>query len=162
MIAWIVISAAVLGLTIIASIVLIILIIKDILELDVSVFVLNITLGLGSFIFLIIGCSLYPIYNRGYITKIADILSISRENEIEGHFTLGCGYVKEEQYYFYYYPTEKGIKLGKVKTEVSYIIETTEYTPSIYEIKEPKTFENEIYYSIYVPVGTIVTNYVLN
>ena len=98
-------------------------------------------------------------YNA-YRKHIADILSISRENGLEGSFVLGCGYVEDVQYYLYYHKTDKGIKLDKIESENSYIVETNKIKPSIYEVKEKCTMD--VYYNIYVPVGTVVTSYVLN
>ncbi len=162
MIAWIVISAIVLFLCVAAFIAVLVAYHNDIIyEPDAPAIVVA-TFGVMACISLIIACSHYPEYNTEYIAKVADIVSISRDSEMDGHFTLGYGYVKEDQYYFYYYPTEKGIRLGKVKTDYSYIIETTEYTPSIYKVKELYTFNEQIYYNIYVPNGTVVNTFILN
>ena len=109
---------------------------------------------------LIMCCGLYPMYNREYTKHVADIMSVSRGSGVEGSFTLGCGTVKDVQYYFYYYETDKGVKLGKIESDKTYVVETDKYTPSLYEIKELHTF-NE-YYNLYVPYNTIVTTYVLN
>lgn len=103
---------------------------------------------------------MFPYYNSSYVKHKTNIMSISREGVVEGHFSLGCGTIKDVQYYFYYYETTKGVLLGKVESEESYIIETSEYVPSIYEVKEKHTLN--IYNKIYVPIGTIVTTYVLN
>ena len=109
----------------------------------------------------LIGCACtFPYYNSSYIEHKIDIMSISRGDGVEGHFSLGFGSVKDVQYYFYYYTTDKGVLLGKIRTDNSYVIETSEYVPSIYEIKEKHTFEP--YNRIYVPIGTIITTYVLN
>ena len=71
-----------------------------------------------------------------YNILIANILSIKQDNSVNGHFILGTGSIQDVQYYFYYYNTDKGIKLDKVKSDKSYIIETDEYEPSIYKVKE--------------------------
>lgn len=117
-------------------------------------------LGFLSLTSLIICICLYPEYNAEYTKHVADIMSISRDSGVEGHFTLGSGSVKSVQYYFYYYETDKGVKLGKIGSDNTYIIETNEYSPSIYEVKESHTFQH--YYNLYVPYGTIITTYALN
>lgn len=117
-------------------------------------------LGFLSLVSLIVCIAIYPLYNSEYTKHVADIMSISRESGVEGHFTLGCGSIKNAQYYFYYYETDKGVKLGKIDSVNTYVIETNEYVPSIYEVKESHTFQ--IYYNLYVPYGTIITTYALN
>lgn len=108
----------------------------------------------------IIGICHYPMYQTPSKTHIVDIMSISRGSSVEGHFALGSGTIEEESYYFYYYETEKGIKLGKVPADNTYIIETNEFVPSIYEIKEANTFST--YNNLYVPIGTVMTVYSLS
>lgn len=107
----------------------------------------------------IIGIVDYPKYQAPSKTHIVDIMSISRNSSVEGSFALGTGTIEEESYYFYYYKTDKGIKLGKIVADNTYIIETNEITPSIYEIKEANTFST--YTNLYVPVGTVMTVYSL-
>lgn len=108
----------------------------------------------------IVGICHYPEYQTPSKTHIVDIMSISRGSSVEGHFALGSGTIEEESYYFYYYETEKGIKLGKVPADNTYIIETDEFVPSIYEIKEANTFST--YNNLYVPIGTVMTVYSLS
>ena len=108
----------------------------------------------------IIGIINYPIYQAPSSTHVVDIMSISRGSSVEGHFALGSGTIEEESYYFYYYETERGIKLGKVPADNTYIIETDEFVPSIYEVKEANTFFT--YNNLYVPIGTVMTVYSLS
>jgi len=103
---------------------------------------------------------LFPQWKESYNYKMANILSISRESEVEGRFVLGSGSIKETQYYFYYYETNMGVKLGKIDASKTYIIETSEYEPCIYDTKIGDSFEQ--YYTLYVPYNTLVTNYILN
>lgn len=127
--------------------------------------------GLGWLVFgIVIGCvalmstivasANYPVYLSSYEKHVTDIMSVSRGDGVTGGFCLGSGTVKDVQYYFYYYSTEKGILLGKVECGKSYIVENDQYRPSIYEIKEPNRLDS--YYRVYVPTGTIITTYVLN
>ena len=108
----------------------------------------------------IVGACYYPKYQTPSKTHITDIMSISRGSSVEGHFVLGTGAIEETNYYFYYYEADKGIKLGKVSADKTYIVETDEFVPSIYEIKEANTFLT--YNTLYVPVGTVMTVYKLN
>lgn len=108
----------------------------------------------------IVGICYYPEYQTPSSTHVADIMSISRGNSVEGHFVLGTGAIEEKNYYFYYYETDKGIKLGKASADKTYIVETDEFVPSIYEIKEANTFVT--YNTLYVPIGTVMTVYELN
>lgn len=117
-------------------------------------------IGIFALISTIIVGANYPIYLSSYERHVTDIMSVSRGDGVTGSFCLGSGTVKDVQYYFYYYSTEKGVLLGKVECDKSYIVETDQYVPSIYEIKEPNRLDS--YYRVYVPTGTIVTTYVLN
>ena len=116
--------------------------------------------GIFSLALTIVGICHYPEYQTPSSTHIVDIMSISRGSSVEGHFALGSGTVEEKSYYFYYYETEKGIKLGKVPADNTYIVETDKFVPSIYEIKEANTFFT--YNSLYVPIGTVMTVYSLS
>lgn len=107
----------------------------------------------------IVGICNYPVYQTPSKTHIVDIMSISRGSSVEGHFTLGSGTIEETSYYFYYYETDKGVKLGKIEADNTYIVETDEFIPSIYEVKEANTFST--YNTLYVPFGTIMTVYSL-
>lgn len=108
----------------------------------------------------ITGICHYPEYQTPSSTHIVDIMSINRGSSVEGHFSLGSGTIEETSYYFYYYETDRGIKLGKVEADDTYIIETSEFIPSIYEVKEANTFST--YNILYVPVGTVMTVYNLS
>jgi len=108
----------------------------------------------------IVGICHYPEYQTPSKNHIVDIMSISRGSSVEGHFVLGSGTIEETSYYFYYYETDKGIKLGKVEADDTYIVETSEFIPSIYEVKEANTFLT--YNILYVPVGTVMTVYNLS
>ena len=116
--------------------------------------------GVFALVLTIIGICHYPMYQTPSSTHIVDIMSISRGSSVEGHFALGTGTIEEQSYYFYYYETEKGIKLGKVPADNTYIVETDEFVPSIYEVKEANTFFT--YNNLYVPVGTVMTVYSLS
>ena len=116
--------------------------------------------GVVVLVLTIIGICHYPEYQTPSKTHIVDIMSISRGSSVEGHFSLGSGTIEETSYYFYYYETDKGIKLGKVEADDTYIVETDEFIPSIYEVKEANTFST--YNTLYVPFGTVMTVYSLS
>ena len=116
--------------------------------------------GVVVLVLTIVGICHYPEYQTPSKTHIVDIMSINRGSSVEGHFSLGSGTIEETSYYFYYYETDKGIKLGKVEADDTYIIETHEFIPSIYEVKEANTFST--YNNLYVPVGTVMTVYSLS
>ena len=97
-------------------------------------------------------------YSHEYHEHVVNIMSMSRGSSISGTFVLGTGTIKEKNYYFYYYQTDKGIKLGQIESDDTYIIETDEYEPSIYH---HKTKWESDYYILYVPFDTVVTTYVL-
>ena len=116
--------------------------------------------GAVSFISLLIVTFNYANEQEVINEHIANIVSIKRSGEVEGSFCLGNGYVGSEQYYFYYSEIESNkFKLGKVETDRSYIIEDNDKTPSIYKLKAKG--ESTYHYDIYVPVGTILTTFVL-
>lgn len=86
----------------------------------------------------------YQVYNDEYNKHIADVISVSRDSN----------------HYFYSFQTEKGLTMEAVSVWNTYVIETDEYVPSIYKIKEYHTLK--AYYNLYVPYGTIVTTYTLD
>ena len=134
---------------------------NDLLDYDgQGWFILGIVLGFIALASTIALGIQYPVYLSSYEKHVVDIMSISRGDGVTGSFCLGSGTVKDVQYYFYYYNTERGVSLGKVECDKSYIVENDQYNPSIYEIKEPN--KNASYYRVYVPTGTIITTYVLN
>ena len=100
-----------------------------------------------------------PVMSQEYNRCVTEIISISRESNVEGSFFIGSGSVREVNYYFYYYETDKGIKLGKTPADETYIVETNDFTPSLYDIKEKW---HKAYYTLYVPENTVVTTFILN
>lgn len=99
----------------------------------------------------------YVSLEQVYTKCVANIVSLERDGVVSGRFCLGSGTIEDKQYYFYYTEIKSNTyKLGKIECDDSYIVETDQYEPSIYEIKEkgkPK------YYNVYVPFGTMVVSY---
>ncbi len=81
----------------------------------------------------IISIILHAIYSKEIVldTGVDEIVSIGRENNTEGQFFLGSGYVDGEAYYYFY--ISKGndsYVLGKAKSEGLLLKETNTKTPS--------------------------------
>ena len=51
-------------------------------------------------------------------------------------------------------------QIEELEADDTYIVETSEFIPSIYEVKEANTFST--YNILYVPVGTVMTVYSLS
>ena len=99
----------------------------------------------------------YAEEQKEYIEFVCKIVSLERNVGYSGSFTLGCGFVKQKQYYFYYYEVEKNVyKIDKISCSNSYIIESNK-EPSVYEVKNKGTLDS--YYNIYVPFGTVISQY---
>jgi hypothetical protein len=81
----------------------------------------------------------------------------STNDDIEGHFFLGSGYIDEDTYYMVFVEDEKGIKLDKYDTRYTYIVEVDDGNHYVRHIKEKWTLGD--YYILYVPVGTIIVEY---
>lgn len=81
----------------------------------------------------------------------------STNDDIEGHFFLGSGYIDEDTYYMVFVEDEKGIKLDKYDTRYTYIIEVDDGNHYVRHVKEKWTLGD--YYILYVPVGTIIVEY---
>ena len=105
-----------------------------------------------------ISASVYHDAKSEYIKHMVNIVSLDRGTGVYGRFTLGSGIVEDRAVYYYYYqPRENTYKLGKLYANECYIVQTDEYQPSIYKIKEKGQLDH--YYNIYVPFGTIVENF---
>ena len=121
-------------------------------------------LGIVFCAFFIFGLIVSPVvifknyeYQQEYTKCIATIVSLERDDVVDGKFFLGSGAINDRQYYFYYQKLgENTYKLGKLECSEVYIVETDQYEPSVYEIKEKNNWK---YYNIYVPFGTMVVSY---
>jgi hypothetical protein len=99
------------------------------------------------------------------------IASIKNNNETSGNFTLGCGTIKETEYYHYFYKTlNGGYARGKKNVNRTVIIEsdtqrphvevlTTSYKSKSGWFKYHDETQND--FKIVVPKGTIVTKFQL-
>ena len=109
------------------------------------------------------------------ITQSYNLMVLDTNEDISGHynnlFFVGSGHIGEENYYHFYYNTHNGIKYIKVLAEYCYIIETKE-KPSYkvygnYYKKSKSVFYtnsliNETKKVLYIPKGTIKSNYKVN
>jgi hypothetical protein len=99
------------------------------------------------------------------------IASIKNSDEIRGNFTLGCGTIKETEYYYYFYKTlNGGYARGKKNVGTTVIVEDDSKQPHIevlttsYESKSgwfKYNDQSEEEYKIIVPKGTIVSRFEL-
>ena len=99
------------------------------------------------------------------------IASIKNTNDLRGSFTLGCGTIKETEYYYYFYKTlNGGYARGKKNVNNTVIIESNTQRPHIeilttsYTSKTGwfKYHDEETHdYKIIVPKGTIVSKFEL-
>jgi hypothetical protein len=99
------------------------------------------------------------------------IASIKNSDEIRGNFTLGCGTIKETEYYYYFYKTlNGGYARGKKDVNKTVIVEDGSQQPHIEALTtsyESKTGwfkyhdESEEEHRIIVPKGTIVSKFEL-
>ena len=122
--------------------------------------------GEGVFVFLLIGvfvCVSFPaisipLFGKQYEqSKICDIYSIrGPEGEVEGHFALGWGTIKTEQYYFFYVKKTDSdgmeyFTYEKSEADETRLVETDATSPSLWCIKDV----SDEYKVMYVPNGTI-------
>ena len=99
-----------------------------------------------------------PLENSYDNIQYENIYSIrSTNDDIEGHFFLGSGYIDECTYYVVFVEDEKGIKLNKYDTRRTYIVEVDDGNHYVRHVKEKWTLGD--YYILYVPVGTIIVEY---
>lgn len=103
-------------------------------------------------------------YNSSYNNLVTKIVSLDREAGADGSFFLGCGVVEEKPIYYYYYEVSPNVyTLGSVKSDKNhavYIVETSDYEPSIYKYKDAKIDPSKYNYNIYVPFGTVIKTFV--
>lgn len=81
----------------------------------------------------------------------------STDDDVDGRFFLGSGYIDEDTYYIVFVEDEKGIKLNKYDTKYTYIVEVDDGNHYVRHVKEKWTLDD--YYILYVPVGTIIVEY---
>ena len=99
------------------------------------------------------------------------IASVKNSDEIRSNFTLGCGTIKETEYYYYFYKTlNGGYARGKKNVNNTVIVENNTQHPHIETLTTSyvsKTGwfkyhdETECNYKIIVPKGTIVSRFEL-
>ena len=79
------------------------------------------------------------------------------DNEVEGRFILGSGYIDEDSYYIVFIEDDKGIRMEKFNAENTYIVEVTDGHHYVKDTKEKWTLND--YYTIYVPEGTVIVDF---
>lgn len=151
------------------------------------VFWIPVSLFFSLFVFMIISLifstdpfNRYERVERNSITTY--IYSIGLHDNVNGHFTLGCGTVESKPVYYYYKKSGDGYILDRVNAEQCTIIETDNTKPNIKHIKywkegEASWFKKAYFgkneelwrpcgdtpsttkYIIYLPKGSIMQNY---
>lgn len=131
------------------------------------------------FLFTVVSLSSSAIYARSVGTEMreissTEIYSIGLRDNIEGHFTLGCGGISTNSVYAYYTKDKDGcFILKKTYCNETKVKETNEISPCIKtygeRFKSGKrswlwAFGDDIYvepdyYIIYIPEGSIVQTY---
>ena len=115
-------------------------------------------IAVGCIVTTIIGAvGLSERYRASYNNHKYNIVSLERDSSVEGRFCLGSGYIEGSQYYYFYTETSKGLHLEKLSHEYTFLVETDEYTPSVYDWKESNCWNH--YFTIYCPVGTVVKEF---
>lgn len=113
---------------------------------------------LGCIVFIPTTISNYIEAKKEYASLVVNIVSLDRDTGVYGRFCLGTGTVEDKPIYYYYYKVkENTYKLGKINCKECFIVETEEYQPSIWKIKEYTRVD--YYYNIYVPFGTVIVSY---
>lgn len=109
------------------------------------------------------------------VTQSYDLVALDTNEDINGHynslFFVGSGHIGEDNYYHFYYNTPNGIRYKKVLAERCYIIETKEkpsykFYGTYYKKSKSVFYTNDIINEtkkvLYIPKGTIKSNYKLN
>lgn len=131
-----------------------------------STFILAIIVGIGIMIY-----SNFVDYEHVEEHHLYPV-SINREKDVYGSFVLGSGTVETTNYYYFYYESVYGLKLSKVESMNTYIVETDDRRPEIVHVV--KKYDDEAYIKlnngcvcdpiriiIYVPKGSIIRDYKL-
>ena len=105
--------------------------------------------------------------------EVHNLVSLKTNNDKEGQFFLGSGYVNNTLYYHFFYETDKGIKYDYIRASHSnvYIVET-DSTPRITKYGLYLTDTTTYYYTdriqevsrlvFYIPHGSLKSNFNIN
>ena len=103
-----------------------------------------------------------------YYSRRGNITSIKNNDEVGGHFMLGCGSIEQTEYYYYYYKSVDGYVRGKKPVNNTFIVEDSSDKPHV-EV-QMRHFESKSglfhyqdeengKYKIVVPKGTVVNKF---
>lgn len=109
------------------------------------------------------------------IHKSYELVALDTNEDINGSYSnfffVGSGYIGEDIYYHFYYKTSNGIKYDKIRAENCYIVEMDD-TPSYKVHGEYYKDTSSVFYDkdliretkkvLYIPKGTIKSNYKVN
>jgi len=100
-----------------------------------------------------------------YIEDETKIYSLNMANNLQGSFFLGIGNFGNSVYYYFYKEEGNGIILDKLNAEYVILIETNDRYPSYVEYScncVLKNCEGNNKRTLYIPIGTVKTNYNIN
>lgn len=103
------------------------------------------------------GKKIYNAIQEEYSYLKYEIVSLEKNDSLEGHFVLGTGYIESDKVYYYYTITDRGYKLESSSYKYTYLEETNDKEPSVYHCKDKG--EDYSYFIIYCPEGTIVKEF---
>lgn len=103
----------------------------------------------------IIGCKLEKEYRYVQYENVYSVRGMN--DDLDGQFFLGSGYIDEVTYYMVFVEDDKGVKLKKYRYSNTYIVEVDDGHHYVECIKEKWQWDEE--YILYVPVGTIIVEY---
>ena len=66
-----------------------------------------------------------------YYSRRGNITSIKNNDEVGGHFMLGCGSIEQTEYYYYYYKSVDGYVRGKKPVNDTFIVEDGSDKPHV-------------------------------
>jgi hypothetical protein len=102
---------------------------------------------------------------------LCNIVSIRNNDVTSGNFMLGCGSIKQTEYYFYFYKTlNGGYARGKKKVNKTEIVENNAHIPQIKILTTSYKSKSGLFkfgeqqeekYIIVVPKGTILNKFQL-
>lgn len=121
--------------------------------------------------FMVLGVRFIDATSIELYKPICEITSIKNTDITSGNFMLGCGSIRQTEYYFYFYKTlNGGYARGKNNVNNTVIVENDDYIPHIQQLTtcyksksgwfkfREQTQED---YKIIVPKGTLINKFKL-
>ena len=123
-----------------------------------------------SLFYMLFGALIGSCFEANEVTEVEEIpiVALSDNNNIEGCFFLGTGYVDSETYYYYLTENEDGgKKFAKIKADNAILYDNEKENPRV-EITHARSsswianfffITDQDIYSIYIPEGSIKYNF---